>query len=80
VTPSSLSRLSLYSVFLSIDCSVRTLLNVDMNQIIMKKAGEEKANKINEMFKLFGGQWAKVSPLPALTLILSPVSSLDPPI
>jgi hypothetical protein len=39
-----------------------------MNQIIMKKAGEEKANKIDEMFKLFGGQWAKVCPLRLPTL------------
>jgi hypothetical protein len=31
-----------------------------MQQLISKQAGEEKANKIEEMFKLLGGQWAKV--------------------
>lgn len=30
-----------------------------MQQLITKKAGEEKANKLDEMFKLIGGQWAK---------------------
>lgn len=30
-----------------------------MQKLITKKAGEEKANKIDEMFKLIGGQWAK---------------------
>lgn len=30
-----------------------------MQQLITKKAGEEKANKFDEMFQLLGGQWAK---------------------
>ena len=30
-----------------------------MQQLITKKAGEEKANKLEEMFKLIGGEWAK---------------------
>jgi hypothetical protein len=44
--------------------SDRQLLSVDMQKLITKKAGEEKANKVEEMFKLLGGQVAKVLSLP----------------
>ena len=38
----------------------RTLHKVDLQKLLDKAAGAEKANKFEDMMNLLGGNWAKV--------------------